>query len=255
MSGLIDRLDIGSDGRIKQTKANLNTLASIKKRIKDLILTDAYLGRVSSFNLNFGRLLGFDDSFFDSMLDSFSANDALADVIKTDAIELTVESLTASGLDVAIVDPLQKALTDAVTTGQSVFDIREQLREIILGDKERLGHLERHVGQIARDSLNQTNRAYTQSVAEGLGLEWYFYSKGTVAASREFCLQRNGHYFHKKEIEKWPSLQWKGKIPGTNSSNIFILLAGWNCMHSLTPVSKSIVPESAIKRAERLGFA
>jgi len=47
-----------------------------------------------------------------------------------------------------------------------------------------------------------------------------------------------GKVFTTEEVKEWASLDWQGKNPATNASNIFTLLGGYNCMHTLLPVSK-----------------
>lgn len=72
--------------------------------------------------------------------------------------------------------------------------------------------------------------------------------------NRDFCSERVGHYFHVEEVKEWVNLEWDGKIPGTNTSNIFSLLGGYNCRHILEYVDVGTVNNnepSALKRAQR----
>jgi hypothetical protein len=63
-----------------------------------------------------------------------------------------------------------------------------------------------------------------------------------------------GRYYHKREIEESASLEWAGKIPGTNSSSILINRGGYQCGHQFQAVDTLGVPKSARDRAEMKGF-
>lgn len=70
----------------------------------------------------------------------------------------------------------------------------------------------------------------------------------TPDAPRDFCSQRVSNYFHIKEVASWSSLNWEGKISGTDSRNIFMLLGGYNCRHKLVYVKNSEVPKNVLQR-------
>ena len=66
-------------------------------------------------------------------------------------------------------------------------------------------------------------------------------------------------YYHKKEVEllgdgkeingvNLPPQELKGRIKGTNKSNIFINRGGWNCRHFFSPISVRYVPKEVLKR-------
>ncbi len=47
---------------------------------------------------------------------------------------------------------------------------------------------------------------------------------------------------------------WAGMYKGTNADNIMTWLGGYNCKHSIIPVSLAIVPMSVIQRAIDAGY-
>jgi hypothetical protein len=63
-----------------------------------------------------------------------------------------------------------------------------------------------------------------------------------------------GRYYHKKEVEESASLEWAGKIAGTNSSSIFINRGGYQCGHQWLAVDTLGVPKSARDRAQMKGY-
>lgn len=68
--------------------------------------------------------------------------------------------------------------------------------------------------------------------------------------TRPFCKARAGKFFHRSEVEAWASMDWAGKMAGTDARTIFVTRGGYNCQHSLLPVSKFAVPAADRARIE-----
>jgi hypothetical protein len=98
-------------------------------------------------------------------------------------------------------------------------------------------------------------RALTNSIFKDLNWKWFRYVGGEIDTTRTFCEERNGKYFHRNSIAEWADEgEWSGQIEGTNSENIFVFLGGWNCRHSLIPVTIRRVPESIVADARAKGW-
>ena len=74
------------------------------------------------------------------------------------------------------------------------------------------------------------------------------YAGGELPTTRPFCEERVGKFFHYKEIESWASENWAGKNSETTAQNIYEYLGGWNCQHTLIPVTIEMVPQEVIDR-------
>ena len=98
----------------------------------------------------------------------------------------------------------------------------------------------RYIEQIATDSLYQMTQTYQLKISNDLGIEYYYYAGTKMKTSRQFCISRYGKVFTKKEIQSWPELNWAGKIPGTDKNTIFVYRGGYNCRHTLRPISKNL---------------
>lgn len=255
LQGLLRELSIDSKGNIKRTAANRRVLARIKRDLQKVVLTDAYKTRVRSFLGAYSTIGGANDEYLSFLEAAFKRNGALWDVIKSEAIEQTTASLTGAGLDQNLINPIRDILSQNITTGGSVAALEDQLRLEILGNSERLGRLPRYTGQITRDALNQFSANYHTAATSDLGLEWYFYTRGKVRDSREFCIKRQGNYYHVSEVRAWGNIkQWQGRIPGTNENTIFIYRGGFSCQHQILAVSQLAVPKSDIERAKSKGL-
>jgi hypothetical protein len=95
-----------------------------------------------------------------------------------------------------------------------------------------------------------TDRSYTQTIADEVGYNWFLYAGGLMKTTRQFCKERNGGYYHRNEVAEWPQTagDWNGKMYGTNESTIFVTAGGYNCQHSIMPVSVFAVPKADINR-------
>jgi hypothetical protein len=245
---ILKDLDLNADGTIKTTQANVKILRKVRANMLSIILTDEYKKNVDNYLGTFEDIKGVNDAYFQSLGTSFNANKIIYEEILSQTVNQTKKSLLDAGINQFVIDPVDKLLTQNVTSGGLFSDMVETMRVTILGDPERLGGLQRYASQITRDSLNQYARNYQQSVTSDIGFEWFFYSGQLVSDSRSYCVEREGKYFHKNEVMDSVSGQWSGKIPGTNSSTIFTYAGGYNCGHSYLPVTISQVPQSAIDR-------
>lgn len=175
----------------------------------------------------------------------------------TKAAQFRTAELLSTGLTQELTTPLYLILDQALR-GASLKEINERAREELEttfssgggGRRQEVksrGRLESYANRIVRDTLNNFSGNLTTATAESLGLEWFYYSAGKVQGSRPFCLEREGKYFHREEVERWAALSWEGKNPQTNEDNILALRGGYNCMHSIIPVSKDAIPENRDK--------
>lgn len=235
-----------ADGSIIPNNENLRFFRTVSNRLTNIVVNSDYTKRVNIFTKSFERIRDLNKSFFETV-PGFNANSAVLKEVLNSSVSLTKESLLGSGINQAVIGPIDAILKDGITSGSSLVDMEQTLRTTILGDPPGLGNLERYTTQITRDALNQFSRNYSQSVSASTGMEWYFYSGSIIEDSRSYCIERAGKYFHKKEVEQVPS-QWKGKIKGTNAGNIFINAGGFNCRHLYQAVLINVVPQSVVRR-------
>jgi len=97
---------------------------------------------------------------------------------------------------------------------------------------------------------------------ERLGLQFYRFLGGNMNHTRPFCKEKNGKYFHYREIMEWANEDWEGKHPDTDSTTIFQYVGGFcsegdkdeKCHHMLMPTSTFAVPKEDILRAYNTGY-
>lgn len=253
----VKRLDVKGD-RIAVTVRNLSILNSIKGKLNRIILNPEYRQEIKDFVKAFNSVYNLQFEYWKSIESTFKPRPLLK-AIRNQAITDTVASLTTQGISANVSDAIISILRTNITTGGSYADLTEQLRQSLKTTPESKGILDRYVKTVASDSINQFNRQYTQIVSTDLGYEWYRYMNSDIETTRCFCdAMTDRDYFHVSEvlfllkglgcdIYKKTGLPY-GMIAGTNPDNFFIRAGGWNCRHSINPVSVLQVPKDIQQR-------
>ena len=256
----LSKLETDSLGNIKPNVSNLKSLQNIKGSLSDIILNPEYVKNVGTFISTFDKSKDLIDSYFFELVDTFDNKKALFNEILTNSVGITEESLLGAGITNDIVNPIKDYLSKSVTQGQNLTELIEELSIKIKGDETNLGYIQKNVKQIATDSINQYSANYTEAISDDLDFEYFIYSGANKTTSRCFCLEREGKYFHKKEIEYWGETAslWNncktkkhkggGRIQGTNKKTIFTYRGGYQCNHLIMPVSEVVVPKDVIER-------
>jgi hypothetical protein len=259
------KLDLNGSN-IKTTVANLNVINSIKNKLLKLILSDNYLQDVKEFVRSFNEITKLQNAYWKSAESSFKSK-PLLNAIKEQAITDTVSKLTEAGIGANIAEPIADILRTNITTGGSYKKLTEQLRENLV-NTQTPGTLEKYVGQITTDAVNQYSNQYTQIVSNDLGYEWFKYDNTDILTTRPFCdAMTDRPYFHISEVpallraegltyvnkktgKREPVVIYEktglpsGMIPGTDASNFFIRRGGYRCGHSIRPVNQRQVPQA-----------
>lgn len=266
LNGIISKLNELSvkGGRYEITNENLKVIGLIDIELKEVLLNDDYLKAVKQFTKEFDKQALINNDLIKSgfgEVETPISSQAYINNAKKGAIK----ALTGNSFDAEIVAPLQTILENAVVNGASYSETLEAVSNFIKGTDESVSQLLKYSKQITNDTFSIADRSYTSIVSDYLESEWFYYSGTEVATTRCFCAERVGNYYHYKEIESWGNGenlgecnigggQWAGEIVGTNSATIYSFLGGYNCLHSLTPVSEFIVPESDKERTRNLGY-
>ena len=243
---LLDKLE-RSNGSIVMSSNNLLIVDEIAAETKKVILGGEYTQAVKEFAGEFDQQAIINSDYFDKAFGTFTETELAAQIL-TSTKTIAVEAMIGS-VDNNFVLPLKDLLTKSVSSGSSWVDMVKEIKEFAEGGKEVDGKLLRYAKQIASDTFATSDRSYTNAIVEDSDYVWFLYSGGVIGGTRIFCDQRNDRYYHKKEIEKWADIEkWDGKVKGTDEKSIFIYAGGYNCKHSILPVSILLVPKLDIQR-------
>ena len=106
------------------------------------------------------------------------------------------------------------------------------LKELVVGNREVRGSLERYYRQYAYDSFNQVDATVNKHFADELNMKYFIYFGSVIQTTRPFCRKRAGKVFSVKETKKWksdPDLIGKSKA----GYNPLIDRGRYNCRHSI----------------------
>jgi hypothetical protein len=254
MEALLSKLELDSEGMIKQSQANRKLLLRVDGVFNSSLSQSGYYDGLEKFTSSYATLTAANEKYFNFILDTFTVDSQYIKSLQKSSI-LEIETLLANdGLEAALKAPLNQILNTNINTGASLSDMLTQVRQFITGSPDAEGKLLRYSKQITRDSLFNYSSSLQESVSQKAKLSYYYYQGHRNSDSRDFCITRKGRYFHKKEVESWGSMSWQGQRAGTNSSTIFIYRGGWNCEDSLIPVSELVVPDDVKQRVKDNGF-
>lgn len=255
---LVSTLNLELDGgQVIRNRANMQLILVALDEFQAWLLNpeaSPYFQTVSNFMGEFDVQKGLNTQ----MLSAFGTVPQASDVVYAASRRQAINLLIGDHMTSRFVGSIRETLIESVSTRRSFNDMTKALSEVVIGDGQRNGQLLNWTKQVAHDSFAITDRAYTMAAAEDMDIEWWAYRGGLMETSRCFCLQRNGGFYHIKEIEGWGELKgigdcltdngWDGRMPNTDKYTIKTKLGGYRCNHSLIPVSEAIVPQSDIDR-------
>lgn len=250
---LLDSLE--RDGnKIVLSEKNIAKVTQINNKLKEVFFNDKYRDALVKFAGEFDKQADITNDLMQAGFEDVP-NDkvfkAVLDATKRNAIELFSEAV----VDQEFFRPLREQLLNSITNQATFADAVDSLRLITLGDDKADGLIQSHAKTYARTSFSVADRNYTTTISQSFGVEFYKYSGSEIETTRPFCESRHDKYFHKKQIEEWGELEpWSGWMKGTNSQTIFTNLGGWNCRHSLIPVSVFAVPKDVVRTSISKGY-
>lgn len=246
---ILKNLELTHDGYIKQNSSNRKILLQADRKIRESFMAPSYPAAVSKYVSEITAIDAASITYF-SAFPAFKENRIFLKQIQQEAIATVEKYVLQDGLMSQVITPLENILVQNINAGGSFTGFIDQLKQYVKGDGNVEGRILNYTRTYIRDSIFTYSRVYQQAVSSDLGLEYYLYSGGLIDTSRDFCQERAGQYFHKKEIEAWAGLEWKGKKKDTTKASIFQFAGGWNCAHQIIPVSEAVVPEEVKKRSQ-----
>lgn len=257
---LVKKLDVGSDGSIKNTVGNIRLLQQINKEILDTVMTDQYKQKIADFTSTYDKVAGLQNQYLSTVFSTFKPGPVLKELTKA-SIDITYDQLGESGLSNDLANEIKTILTTNIQTGASYSQMTDQLRTAIMGNEQVDGALVRYAKTYTTDSINQFSAVYNRQVTSDFGAEWFRYVGSNRETTRPFCehlTDKDQGYFNIKEVpgfldgkvgDDTVELYEKTGLPqgmkeGTNVDTFFTLRGGWNCNHQILPVSRLSVPKS-----------
>lgn len=251
MAGILADLEI-SGGRLVASQANMARLSTVIAELESGFADPKWQSAVGEYLASFTEL----EDGLKAYAGGFGALDtALLTTLKTQYQTLSANYLLdATSFARTLQQPIVQEVGAHIASGGRYRDLVSAVSTIVTGDGESDGAILGNARTAVNDMVSIYERTATQAAATTVGAEFFFYQGRPIDTTRDFCRAREGHAWHKEEVEGWGSLEWAGQIPGTNSTTIFSLLGGYNCRHVLVPIARRDVPKADLERMKVKGY-
>lgn len=236
------------DGKIVVSSKNIAKIEGIINKAKEVFFDKEYLNAVKAFVLGMDSQAKLTKEMIRAGIGPISNDDIYKLVLEQsqkDAIRLFSETV----LDGEYFEPLREQLLLNITTGASLKEAIKSVRLITSSYGDGKAIIADYAKTWSRTSFAQADATYTTTISRQMNVQWYKYAGSAIETTRAFCETRHNKFYHVSEVEAWGDLDpWTGQIKGTNSRTIFANRGGWNCRHSIVPVSIFGVPKQDIQR-------
>jgi len=254
---LIKDLSLDENGNIKSTIGNLKLINKINAKLEKVILTPEYKKSVSDFVKSFTEVEELQNRYYRDVFNEFEVPKTSQE-LKELTIQATIKDLTESGLNSNVSNAISNLISSNIKGKQSYASLRTQLKDYILGTKEKNGRLLSYVNQITSDSLNTYSAEYDKIITDVIQPQWFKYVGSIILDSRPFCKAVvDKKWVHKSELGALSRGEVDGKQvstqgfkPNTDKENIIINRGGWNCRHKFVAVSDEVVPDKLKEKFE-----
>lgn len=138
---------------------------------------------------------------------------------------------------------LREYVVNSIVTGRKLTDFKNGFRDLVVGNPDTDGALQRYWGQYAYDAYNQAHEVVNTSMADELGMKYFVYQGSIIPTSRAFCVKRAGKVFNRAEALRWkddPDLIDKKT---KDQYNPFIDRGRYNCRHWLTWITDEMAAQ------------
>ena len=261
----IKKLDVDASGNIRTTTANIKLLATIRTKLATVASNKEFMGGVKSVANAMDKLYKAQVEYYSKAFPQKTLGENAKkkhQALQQIAINNVASGLSQSALTASVVEPLNKMLLRAVTSGAKYADLIDEFHKQLESSDDSTSALAKYAKTYATTAMTQLAGENNRLFTDDLGAEWFQYVGSVIETSRQFCeLLTEKEYIHKSEIkdilagyieidgkvhecEMNPKTGLpKGLIEGTTEQNFQVNVGGWNCRHQLIPISELMVPE------------
>lgn len=151
-----------------------------------------------------------------------------------------IDQLTNNGLNQGFVQPLRDLIYQNFTSGLSLTDAKQQIRDYIKGGNDVTGKLERYVEQTAQQAVDSYSGIINKKLLEQFNYDGLIFTGTLIETSSPQCRYVVNELDRRITPENWPDLkdlaEKHGLIDGTTFENLPLNLLHWNCRHGYYPI-------------------
>jgi hypothetical protein len=260
MSDYAGKFDVKPDGTLKVTQKNMrlateiealmdrfNTLfqqSKLKRMANDML-------KITDYSKDYYAGMGYSNELLESIdqgMGYISQSIGITD--KGNIIKGSYLDSLSQNAEVR--KELKEYVINSVASGKGYNDYLKGFKELVVGNQQTAGALQKYYSQFAYDSFNQVDASVNKHYADELQLEYFIYAGGIIDTTRPFCRKRAGKVFSVEETKKWkcdPDLIGKPKgVKCDDGYNALIERGRYRCRHSIRYISE----EMAFKRRPEL---
>lgn len=157
------------------------------------------------------------------------------------AIEEILDQMLNNGLNQGFVQPLRDLIYQNVTSGLSLTEAKQAIRQYIAGGKDVTGKLGSYIDQTARQAVNAYTGLINMKLLQTYGYDTLLMTGTLIDNSSPQCIYGLKTLGGKITRENFPAVASKATkkfklIPGTTFDNLPLNLLHWGCLHQFYPI-------------------
>ncbi len=223
--------------RLQNNRFNISMLNRMRDKFREWLRDAGYYEQITEFGKSYKTILDQADSYFMELGFEGTLTDRDLNTLR----QITRDDLSfMRSRDKDVLNTTYETIVNGIHSRRDWRDLDKALRDLHTDTKEARGLLKRYIGTYSNTAFAAFDRRVMQIKANQFNIDLFLFAGSSLKDSREFCMQRVDKVFTRDEINAWQEQQWQGKKRG---GNVWIYLGGYNCTHSLNPISEEMAKE------------
>lgn len=138
---------------------------------------------------------------------------------------------------------LRDYVLQSVIQKRSLSTFQRGLKDLVVGNDETDGALQRYWRQYAYDVFNSIHEIANTTIADQLELKYFVYQGSIIENTRQFCRKRAGKVFSVEETKDWKNDPDLIDKKTKEQYNPLVDRGRYNCRHFLNYISDEVAAE------------
>lgn len=226
------------DGKIKQTKAFIKQLNNMTADVLKAMQADTkFTGAVGQF---VKRLDGISTAIEDFQASTNGINVPDFTTAKQVAINEIVDQFLNNGINQNFIQPLRDLIYQNATSGLSLKDAKQQIKDYIKGGKDVSGKLGSYIEQTAQQAVDSYSGLINKKLVEQFNYDALLMTGSLIDTSSPQCKFVVKELNRRITRQNWPKVEAiaknNGLVKGTTFDNLPLNLNHWGCRHGFYPI-------------------
>jgi hypothetical protein len=227
------------EGKIITGAAFVKQLNKLTVNLLDLLQTDpSFSGPVSQF---VKRMPQISEAIGEFQAEVNGIKMPAMETVKKVIQDEVIDQMLNNGLNQAFVQPLRDLIFQNATSGLSLKEAKQQLKEYISGGKDVSGKLERYLDQTAEQAVDSYSGAINKKLHETFDYDGLLITGSLIDNSSPQCRFAIEELKGKITKENWAQVKDHATkkfplIEGTTFENLPLNRLHWGCRHSFYPI-------------------